>query len=117
MPHLRDAKGTGLAVDLLRGDPQCLRTGEQAVHLGVIHGDGVHRDAGILLKILIEGGHIVAQFVQLQQRIMEIFELKVGGQQTARHIVRRVLDRTEIVDLVGIRHDHHAAGMLAGGSV
>ena len=96
--HLGDAEGAGLAVDLLRRHTQLFRAGEQAVDLGVVHGDAVHGDAGVLLEILVEGGHIVAQLVQLEQGVVEIFELEVGGQQTARHIVRRVLDGAEIVD-------------------
>ena len=59
----------------------------------------------------------MAQFVQLEQGIVQVLELEVGGQQTARHIVRRVLDGAEIVRLIGIRHDDHAAGMLAGGTL
>ena len=115
--HFRDAEGAGLAVDLLRRHAQRFRAGQQTVHLGVVHGDGVDGDAGVLLEILVEGGHIVAQLIQLEQGVVEIFEFEVGGQQTARHIVRRMLDGAEIVDLVGVGHDHHAAGMLAGGAL
>ena len=68
--HLRDAEGAGLAVDLFRGHTKRFRTGQQTVHLGVVHGDAVHRDAGVFLKILVESGHIVAQFVQLEQGVV-----------------------------------------------
>ena len=115
--HFRNAEGTGLAVDLFRGHAQRFRAGEQTVHLGVVHGDAVHRDAGVFLKILVEGGHIVAQLVQLEQGVVQVLELEMGGQQTARHVICRVLDGTEIVDLVGVRHNDHAAGVLAGGTL
>ena len=115
--HFRDAEGAGLAVDLLRRHAQRFRAGQQAVHLGVVHGDGVDWDAGVLLKILVEGGHIVTQFVQLEKSIVEVFELEVGGQQAARHVIGRVLDGAEVVDLVGVGHDDHAAGVLAGGAL
>ena len=59
----------------------------------------------------------MAQLVQLEQGVVEVLELEVGGQQTVRHIVRRMLDGAEIVDLIGVRHDDHAAGMLAGGAL
>ena len=59
----------------------------------------------------------MAQFVQLEQGIVQVFEFEVGGQQAARHVIGRVLDGAEIVDLVGIRHNDHAAGMLAGGTL
>ena len=57
----------------------------------------------------------MAQLVQLQQGVVEVLEFEVGGQKAARHVVRRVLDGAEIVDLVGVGHHHHAAGVLAGG--
>ena len=56
----------------------------------------------------------MAQLVQLEQRVVQVFKFKVGGQQTALDIVRRVLDGTEVVNIKGIRHNDHAAGMLAG---
>ena len=115
--HLRDTERTGLAVDLLRRHAQRLRAGQQAVDLGVVHGDGVHRDARIFLKIFVERGHIVAQLVQLEQRVVQILKFKVGGQQAARHVVCRVLDGTEIVNFVGVRHNDHAAGVLARGAL
>ena len=59
----------------------------------------------------------MAQLVQLEQGVVQVLKLEMGGQQTARHVIRRVLDGAEIVDLVGVRHDHHAAGVLAGGAL
>ena len=59
----------------------------------------------------------MAQLVQLEQRIMEILEFEVGGEQAALHIVGGVLDGAEIVNVEGVRHNHHAAGMLAGGAL
>ena len=115
--HFRDAEGAGLAVDLFRGHAQRFRAGQQAVHLGVVHGDAVDGNTGVLLKILVEGGHIVAQLVQLEQGVVQILELEVSGQQAARHVVRRVLDGAEIVDLVGVRHNDHAAGVLTRGAL
>ena len=57
----------------------------------------------------------MAQLVQLEQSIVKVFEFEVGGQQTALHVVRRVLDGAEVVDVEGIWHNDHAAGVLAGG--
>ena len=59
----------------------------------------------------------MAQLVQLEQRVVQVFEFKVGGQQAALHVVRRVLDGAEVVNIKGIGHDHHAAGMLTGGAL
>ncbi len=59
----------------------------------------------------------MAQLVQLEQGVVQVLELEMGGQQTARHVIRRVLDGAEIVDLIGVRHNDHAAGVLAGGTL
>ena len=56
----------------------------------------------------------MAELVKLEQRIVQIFEFKVGGQQTALDVVGRVLDRAEVIDVEGIRHNDHAARVLAG---
>ena len=59
----------------------------------------------------------MAQLVQFEQGVVQILELEVGGQQAARHVIGRVLDGAEVVDLVGVGHDDHAAGVLAGGAL
>ena len=56
----------------------------------------------------------MAQLIQLEQRIVQVFKFKVGRQQTALDVVRRVLDGAEVVNVEGIRHNDHAAGVLAG---
>ena len=112
--HFRDAEGAGFGADLLFGHAQRCRAGQQAVHLLVVHRDRVDGDAGVFLKEFVEGRHIVAQLIQFEQRVVQIFKFKVGGQQAALDIVRRVLDGAEVVDIKRIRHDDHAAGVLAG---
>ena len=37
----------------------------------------------------------MAQLIQLEQRIVQVFKFKVGRQQTALDVVRRVLDGAE----------------------
>ena len=59
----------------------------------------------------------MAQLVQLEQGVVEVLELEMRREQAARHIIRRVLDGAEIVDLVGVGHNDHAAGVLAGGAL
>ena len=59
----------------------------------------------------------MTQLVQLEQRIMQVLKFKVGGQQAALHIVRRVLNGTEIINIKGGRHNNHAAGVLARGAL
>ena len=37
----------------------------------------------------------MAQLVQLEQGVVQVLKLEVGGQQTARYVIRRVLDGAE----------------------
>ena len=110
--HLWDAERAGLGADLLLRHAEGLGAGQQTVDLLVVHRDGINRNAGVFLKELVEGRHIMAQLIQLEQRIVQVFKFKVGRQQTALDVVRRVLDGAEVVNVEGIRHNDHAAGVL-----
>ena len=60
----------------------------------------------------------MTQLVQLQQRIVKrILKVKVCGISALALIVRRVLNRRKILHLVLVRHNHHAARVLAGGTL
>ena len=54
--------------------------------------------------------------VQLQQVVVDGMVVKMGRDDIRRHIVGRVLDRREGVDLLPVGQHHDAAGMLAGGT-
>ena len=110
--HLGDAERAGLGADLLLRHAEGLGAGQQTVDLLVVHRDGINRNAGVFLKELVEGRHIMAQLIQLEQRIVQVFKFKVGRQQTALDVVRRVLDGAEVVNVEGIRHNDHATGVL-----
>src|SRR5699024_1314370 len=103
--------------DLLRLDAQGLGGSQQADDLGVVHGHRVNGDAGILLKVFVESGNIVAQLVQFEQGVVQVLKFEVGGQQAALDVVGRVLNGTEVINVEGIRDDDHAAGVLAGGAL
>ena len=47
---------------------------------------------------------------------MNGMEVEVGGDDIGIRVVRRVLDRAEILGLVIVRYDDHAARMLPGRS-
>ena len=61
------------------------------------------------------GGIIVAQHVQLQQVGLHGVVFKMGGDDVAVRVVGGVLDGTEVIDLLVLGDDHHAAGVLSGG--
>ena len=115
--HFRDAEGAGLAVDLLRGHvPSSSGLVSRLYTRGSFMGM-LSTGMPVYSQNTCRGGHIVAQLVQLEQGIVEVLELEMRREQAARHIIRRVLDGAEIVDLVGIGRNHHAAGVLAGGAL
>ena len=83
----------------------------------VVQGDlaGVH--PGQVLQHTDHGGVIVAQHVQLQQVRLHGVIFKVGGDDLAVGVVGGVLHGAEVVDLVVLGDDHHAARVLAGGAL
>ena len=70
-----------------------------------------------ILKVLIEGGHIVSENIQFEDGIMEGMEVEVGGDNVRIRVIRRMLHRSEVIDLVVIGHNNHAARMLTGGAL
>lgn len=64
--------------------------------------------------MLIERRHIVAEDIKLEYRIMERMEVEMRCSSALVGIVRRVLDRREVLSLFIVRHNDHSAGVLAG---
>lgn len=64
--------------------------------------------------MLIERRHIVAENIKLEYRIMERMEVEMRCSSALVGIVRRVLDRCEVLRLFIVRHNDHSAGVLAG---
>ena len=88
--HLRDRQCGGGAVNILRRHADRLRRGDHLVQLGVAQVHIHHRNTCGILQKFIQGGHIVTQLVQLQQRIVKrVLKVKVCGIGTLALIVRR----------------------------
>ena len=125
LQHLDDEAGAQLGktqgaqgtTDLLGGGSQGLGTQEQLVDGAVVHGHVQNRGIGILFQVLILGGHIVSQLVQLEEGIVEVLEGEVGGDDIRVGIVSGVLDGAEIVDLQMLGDNHDTAGVLARGAL
>ena len=116
--ELRDGSAAGGAQDLVVLISKGLRGAEQGHGLWVVQRDvrpGVHPSEH--LQHPDHGGVIVAQHVQLQQVGLHGVVLEVGGDDVAVGVVRRVLHRAEVVDLLVLGDDHHAAGVLARGAL
>ena len=116
--QLRQGEGACLnAAQVLLGDAQGRRGVEQRHDLRVAHGDVHHRDAGVVLQVAVDGGHIVSQLVQLAHVVVDGVEVKVGGDVVVFLVVGGVLHRAEVVDLHAPGDDNHAAGVLARGAL
>ena len=59
----------------------------------------------------------MAQHIQLQQVVLHGVVFKVRSDDIGVRVVRRVLDRAEIVDLHIAGNDDHTAGVLTGGAL
>ena len=59
----------------------------------------------------------MSQQVQLQDRVMQRMKIKVSGQNAGTGVVCRMLDRRKISGLKLAWYNHHATGMLSGGSL
>ena len=59
----------------------------------------------------------MAQHIQLQQVVLHGVVFKVRSDDIGVGIIRRVLDRAEIVDLHIAGNDDHTAGVLTGGAL
>ena len=56
------------------------------------------------------------QVIQLENGIVNGMEVEMRRQDVGIGIVRRMLHRGEILGFPVVGHDHHAAGVLAGGA-
>ena len=59
----------------------------------------------------------MSENIQFEDGIMEGMEVEVGGDDVRIRVIRRMLHRSEVIDLVVIGHNNHAARMLAGGAL
>lgn len=75
-----------------------------------------NRNAGVVLKVFINGGNIVSELVKLQQQIMHGAEVEVGGFCVGFNVVGRALNRAKIINFIFSRHNDHSARVLTRGA-
>ena len=110
--EFRNTVGAGGAVDLLARHAQRFGRLEQAAHFRAVQRNVRRRDAGQFLQHVDNRRVIVSEAVQLNQNIMHGVEVKMRGGEVALQIIRRMIDGRELVDLIFLRHNDHAARML-----
>ena len=114
-PHLGQTVGAELAPPvLLGGDPQGFCAFKELIDRRIVHFDVENAGVRVALEHLVLGRNIVSEFVEFQDRVVQIRELEVRGLDIRIGIVRRVLDRGEVRDVVLLRYDDDAAGVLTG---
>ena len=59
----------------------------------------------------------MAQLIELEEVVLHAVIFKMGCDDVGVRVVRRVLDRAEVGDILVLRNDDQAAGMLAGGAL
>ena len=114
--ELRNTNRTGGAQKLVVLIAQNLGGGEDGHGALVVQRDGLGIHTGHILHHADHGGVIVAQHIQLQKVFLHGVVFKMGGDLVGIGVVCRVLDRTEIPDLVFLGDNHQTAGVLAGGT-
>ena len=116
--EFRHADGARVADDgVVVRQAQGRRGGEDGHGVRVGQGDflGVH--PGHILHHADHGGVIVAQLVQLEEVCLHAVVLKMRGDDVGVGVVRRVLDRAEVGDVLVLGDDHKAARVLARGAL
>ena len=58
----------------------------------------------------------MSKHIQLEQVGLHGVVFKVGRDDVTVRVVRRMLDGTEVIDLLILGNDHHSARMLSGGA-
>ena len=89
---------------------------EQAHGLRVVKRNLLRVHAGEVLQMLDNGRVIVSQLVELQEVRVNGVILEVGGNDLGIRVVRRMLNRTDVVNLNLLGHNDNAARMLTRGA-
>ena len=127
-PELRDAETPQFtAADVLRLDPQHIRPVEEFDHLFVIQGNlRCHKrmlriilivhgvGCNIILQRTDHGRVIVSENIQLQKVVIDGVIVKMGRDDAALHIVRRMLNRRKFINIMAVGEHNDAARMLSG---
>ena len=113
--ELRDGRGAGRAQNFVVLVTQDLGGDEDGPGARVVQGDDLGIHPGQVLHHANHRGVIVSQHVQLQEVGLHGVVFKMGGDNIGVGIVGGVLDGAEVVDLLVLGNDHHAAGVLSGG--
>ena len=114
--ELRHADGSRWAEQLVILVAQHLGAGKDGHGIPVVQGDELGVHAGHILHHADHGGVIVTQHIQLQQVLLHGMVFEMSGDLVGFGVVRRLLDGTEVPDLVFLGNNDQTAGVLARGA-
>ena len=111
--YAHSAGGTQQLIVFIAQDLGACENGHRSL---VIQRNGFRIHPGHILHHADHGGIIMSQHIQLQKIFFHGVIFKMGGDLVTVGVICRVLHRTEIPNLILLRNNHQAAGMLAGGT-
>ena len=116
--ELRDSQGPeGCAIDILRRDPQRLRSVEEGHYLLVVQRNRLRIQSRQILQPSDHGGIVVSEDIEFQKVMIDGMIFKMCRHLIRRLVIRRLLDRCETVDLLRIRCNDDTSRVLAGGTL
>ena len=95
-------------------DIQCLDAVKDAQYLAVRQVDLQRVGTRHILQLADHGRHIVTENVELQQVFIDLVIVKMRRDDVCRRVVRRMLYRTKLINLVVVRTDNDSARVLPG---
>ena len=111
--ELGDAEGAARRAELLGRDAEGRRRIEDGHRRLVVERDGLRVAVREVFEHLDDGRVIVAEDVELDESAADGVVIEVRRDRAAVHVVGRVLDWREEVDVHVARHDHDAGRVLA----
>ena len=111
--ELGDAVRPHVRAELFGRDAEGVGGGKDGHGGGVVERDGLGVAVRELLEHLDDGRVIVPEDVELDEALADGMVIKMRRERVGFHIVRRALDRREIMHVHVARHDHDAARVLS----
>ena len=114
---LRDPEASQpAAADILRADPQSLRSRKQGHDISLVQRNCSCTDAGQILQHTDHGRIIVSKYIKLQKISVNGMVIKMCGDDITVHIIGRVLHRCKFLNLLTHRQYDDTSRMLASGT-
>ena len=99
--------------DLLRCYAKHISPRKECHHAFVIHRNFIRVNPRQVLEFSNHGRIIMPQYIEFEDVLVDIMEVKVSGLPFSRHIIRWILDRRKVVDIHVVRNNNDSPGVLS----